>query len=136
MDSFDVHVHPIQFTLFIFLNKNMNTLYWINSKLCNILLCALFKTEQKAADLKSINIRYLLTIYRHLAHNDIPVIEDNTFSNLPNLQTLWVALSMICTKYNPNMPIHVIGNVLYITQVADKCAFRTLQIYYRYRTPT
>ena len=37
--------------LFIFLNKNINTLYWINSKLHNILLYALFKTEQKATDL-------------------------------------------------------------------------------------
>jgi hypothetical protein len=25
-------------------------------------------------------------------------------------------------KYDPDMPIHVIGNVLYIKQIADKCA--------------
>ena len=35
-----------------------------------------------------INMKYVFTIYRALGNNDISVIEDNTFNNLPNLQTL------------------------------------------------
>ena len=57
--------------LFIFLNKNINTLYWINSKLNNNLLCALSKTEQKATDLikykHKIFVDYL-KVFRHKSH--------------------------------------------------------------------
>jgi hypothetical protein len=45
-----------------------------------------------------LSISYLFINNRDLGNNGIPVIEDNTFSNLPNLQILWVALSMICVK--------------------------------------
>ena len=31
-----------------------------------------------------------MTIYRQLSYNDIPVIDNNTFSNLPNLQKLYL----------------------------------------------
>ena len=34
--------------------------------------------------------------YRWLDSNDISVIEENTFNNLPNLGDLWVSFSMIC----------------------------------------
>jgi len=47
-----------------------------------------FKTEQKATYLRSINIKHVLTIYRELQYNEISVIENNTFNNLPNLHNL------------------------------------------------
>ena len=70
------------------ISAQVPTVYDIRFNMMAMMLKFKFKTEHKATDLKSINIRYLLTIYRHLAHNDIPVIEDNSFSNLPNLQYL------------------------------------------------
>jgi hypothetical protein len=35
-----------------------------------------------------VNCRYQLIIYRHLGGNNITVIKDNTFSNLPSLNEL------------------------------------------------
>jgi hypothetical protein len=51
-----------------------------------MLICVLLRTEQKATDL--IKYKYVLTIYRWLDHNDISVIEENTFNGLPNLELL------------------------------------------------
>ena len=92
------------------------------------MLYVLCKTEQKATDLikyKHKTFVHYFCIYRELQENDISVIENKAFNNLPSLQSLWVSFSM---KYDPNMPIHVIGQGFYIKQVAEKCAFRTLQI--------
>jgi hypothetical protein len=36
--------------------------------------------------------------YRWLDNNDISVIEENTFNNLPNLGDLWVLFSTICAN--------------------------------------
>jgi hypothetical protein len=46
------------------------------------------RQNRKSQILESINIRNLLTIYRDLYYNDISVIEDNNFNNLPKLQYL------------------------------------------------
>ena len=37
-------------------------------------------------------------MYRHLHHNDISVIEDNTFNNLGSLQRVWVTFNMNCSN--------------------------------------
>jgi len=44
----------------------------------------------------------MLIIYRDLQNNDISVIEDNAFNNLPNLQYMCVSFSVICIDVEPH----------------------------------
>ena len=84
--------HSVKYRgLFIFLSKNINTFNCNNSKLCSILLYVLCKTEQKATDLIKYKHKTFVDyfcIYRELHYNEISVIENNTFNNLPSLQSL------------------------------------------------
>ena len=62
-----------------------------NSKLCSILLYVLCKTEQKATDLIKYKHKTFVDyfcIYRELEYNEISVIENKAFNNLPSLKYL------------------------------------------------
>jgi hypothetical protein len=86
-----------------------------------------------------INIRHLFTIYRSLSSNDISVIEDNTFNNLPNYKLVFrindisgevsvefeghVCQQLVLYKNSITYDIHWHIRTIYLAQFAGKYIF-------------
>jgi hypothetical protein len=88
--------HELTYFILSSTNKNPKMGYaekGVISKLRNILLCILFKTERKVTYLIKNEHNTFVYYLQQFRHNTISVIEDNTFNNLPSLRYLWVSFS-------------------------------------------